>query len=337
MQSTLFHTLKIGSLTLNTNIFVAPLAGYTNLPTRLVYRTGGAIVAYTEMVSALGLHYNYTKSAGLLKSATNDKPLGIQLFGPDATSILQAFLKIKHENFDIVDINCGCSVRKILKGKAGAYLLQDPDEIHNIIKLLKQNTDKPVTLKIRSGWDKQSINYLDVLAAAENAGADLITFHPRTRAMLFSGKAQWEQITDLKQKASIPVIGNGDIFTADDAVNMMRQTGCDGVMLARGVIENPFLVSEVLARFKGETYTPPDLAARFDQMIKHCAMFVEYCGEREGMILFRKFIRGYIKGLPSVSRLRQELNNLHSYSLFEKKIVEYTNFLQKNNFPAAPC
>ena len=236
---------------------------------------------------------------------------------------MNAFLKIKDKKFDLIDINCGCSVRKVLRSGSGALLLKNPDEIYKIIYLLKQNTDKPVTLKIRSGWDNSQLNYLEVLDAAVKAGADLITFHPRTKSMMFKGHADWDLIRIMKQKSPIPVIGNGDIFNAQDAINMFKQTGCDGIMLARGLIENPFLVEEVKASLTDISYSPPSLETRINVLLKHCSLMVEYYGEKKGILDFRKFIRGYLKGLPNISILRQKLNVIDNYNDFSELINQY--------------
>lgn len=324
----LHHDLIIGNLKLFSNIFIAPLAGYTNLPSRLIYRSQGAGMAYTEMVSALGLKYNFNKSAKLLKSNNNDKPLGIQLFGPDSQSILNAFLKIKKIKFDLIDINCGCSIKKVLKAKSGAYLLQNPEEIYKIIKSLKNNTDKPVTIKIRSGWTESTINYIDVLDASVKAGVDLITFHPRTRSMIFKGKVDWGLIKVMKEKSPVPVIGNGDIFNGPDAVKMIYETGCDGIMLARGLIENPFLVEEVKAFLMNIPYAAPSIEKKINTMLHHCQMMVKYYGEKTGIFEFRKFIRGYLKNLPEVSKIRQALNKIDNFKSFYAIVNEYFEYLK---------
>ncbi len=326
----LFHNLTIGNLKLKSNIFIAPLAGYTNLPTRIIYRSQGAGIAYSEMVSAIGLKYNFDKSFKLLKSDTLDKPLGIQLFGPDPESFFNAYLKIKDSNFDLIDINCGCSVKKVLRAKSGAELLKKPDEIFKIVKTIKDNCSKPVSIKIRSGWDVRSINYLEVMDASIKSGVDLITFHPRTRSMLFKGKADWSLIKIMKEKSSVPIIGNGDIFTGEDAVKMINETGCDGVMVARGLIENPFLIEEVKAYLEGQSYTYPTLEKRINTMLTHCRMMVEYYDERTGIFEFRKFIRGYLKGLPNISKVRQILNNIENFNEFKKITNEYYDYLSKN-------
>lgn len=324
----LFHDLTIGNLKLESNIFIAPLAGYTNLPTRIIYRSQGAGIAYSEMVSALGLKYNFDKSFKLLKSEKMDKPLGIQIFGPDSESFLNAYLKIKDSNFDLIDINCGCSVKKVLKAKSGADLLKRPDEIYKIVKTIKENCSKPVTIKIRSGWNEQSINYLEVLDASIKGGADLVTFHPRTRSMMFKGKANWNLIRNMKEKSSVPIIGNGDIFTGEDAVRMINETGCDGIMIARGLIENPFLIEEVKAHLKGQSYTPPSLGKKIDTMINHCKIMVEYFGEKTGIFEFRKFIRGYLKNLKDVSKIRQILNRIDNFDEFKRNASKYYQLLK---------
>jgi tRNA-dihydrouridine synthase B len=326
----LFHNITIGNLKLKSNIFIAPLAGYTNLPTRIIYRSQGAGIAYSEMVSALGLNYNFDKSFKLIKTEKPDKPLGVQLFGPDSKSFLNAYLKIKDSDFDLLDINCGCSVKKVLKAKSGADLLKRPDEIYKIVKTIKDNCDKPVTIKIRSGWNEQSLNYLEVLDASIKGGIDLVTFHPRTRSMLFAGKADWKLIKIMKEKSSVPIIGNGDIFTGEGAVQMINETGCDGIMVARGLIENPFLIEEVKAHLKGQTYSPPSLDKRIDTMITHCKMMVEYFGEKTGICEFRKFVRGYLKNLKDVSKIRQILNKIENFNEFKKIIFDYHQLLKND-------
>ena len=332
MKNNYFHSIKIGNLDVAGNIFVAPLAGYTNLPTRLLYRKQGANVAYAEMVSAEGLNYNFGKSVKLIDTCDEDKLLGVQLFGFNAERFRCAFEKIKTESFDIIDINCGCSVKKIVKNNSGAALLKSPDEIYRTIKGLKELTDKPVTLKIRSGWDSQSINYLEVYDAAEKAGASLITLHPRTKSMLFSGKADWQHIQTLKQHSKIPVIGNGDIFTADDAVRMFEETGCDGIMLARGIIENPFLIEEIIAKLTGTVYIPKTPEEKLAAAVEHCRNLENYMQNPErAMIEFRKFFHGYVKGLPGVSNLRIAVNSIMSCDELEKTIDLYKErILQKS-------
>ncbi len=332
MKNNYFHPIKIGNLDVAGNIFIAPLAGYTNLPTRLFYRKQGASVAYAEMVSAEGLNYNFNKSVKLIDTCDEDKLLGVQLFGYNAERFLSAFEKIKNENFDIIDINCGCSVKKVIKSNSGAALLKSPDEIYRTIKGLKESTDKPVTLKIRSGWDLQNINYQEVYDAAEKGGASLITLHPRTKSMLFSGKADWKHIKSLKKCSKIPVIGNGDIFTADDAVRMFEETGCDGIMLARGVIENPFLVEEIIAKLTNTTYIPRSSEEKLNAAVSHCRSFENYMQNAERAIAeFRKFFHGYVKGLPGVSNLRAAVNSASSSDELEDLVNLYKDRVLKKS------
>lgn len=325
-----FKNIKIGSFLIESNVFIAPLSGYTNLPTRKILRELGARLCYAEMISAEGLNYNFTKSVSLIETENGDRPLGIQLFGPNEDRIAMAFEKIKNYNFDLVDINCGCSVKKIIKSNCGATLLKSPDTIYRILVKLKTLTDKPITIKIRSGWDKESINFLEVLDAAERGGASLITLHPRTKSMLFDGKADWNHIRILKEKAKILVIGNGDIFTVDDAIRMFKETNCDGIMLARGIIENPFLIEEIIARLKNISYNEPNIKRRVEILLKHCKLMVDYYGEECGMKEFRKYFRGYLKGYPSVSKLRDEVNKVLSFEKFKSLVLDYCDYLEIN-------
>lgn len=324
------HPLKIGNLNLKTNILIAPISGYTNLPSRLVYREQNNCLFFTEMVSALGLLNNFNKSVNIIKSEINDTPLGIQIFGPDSEKILRAFLKIKNLHFDLIDINCGCSIKKVVNSYSGAYLLQKPAEIYNIIKLLKENTDKPVSIKIRSGWDNSSINFFEILDSAQSAAADMITFHPRTKSMLFKGKADWQLIKLLKEKSKIPVIANGDIFTGNDALNIFDATKCDGIMIARGLIENPFLIEEITYSLSSETYSPPLFEKRKTTLLRHCELMIKYFGEKRGICSFRKYLRGYLKGMPESSRLKQKLQDIDNLKNFVKIINDYFHSLEFN-------
>jgi len=324
----LFKPIKIKNLILKNNVFVAPLAGYTNLPTRLIFREQNCAICYSEMVSAMGLNFNFNKSSKLIDINQIDRPIGIQLFGSNADIIFKAFLSLNNFDYDLIDINCGCSVKKVINAKSGAFLLKDPDGIYKIVKILKDNTDKPVTLKIRSGWDKDNINFLEILDSCTKAKADLITFHPRTKSMLFKGIAEWDQIRILKEASPIPVIGNGDIFTGSDAVRMMEATGCDGIMLARGLIENPFLIEETICALKNEEYNKPDTDKRMKTMLKHCSLIISYMGEKRGLANFRKFASGYVKGLPGASKFRQKINHLVKHEDFIKTVDEYNNYIK---------
>ncbi|MBP7553951.1 MAG: tRNA-dihydrouridine synthase [Spirochaetes bacterium] len=313
----LLHNIQLKNLTLNNNIFLAPLAGYTSYPTRNIYKMQGDFTCYTEMISAEGLNHSFKKSAELIDTKTHESPIGIQLFGPSADKILSAFLKIRQFYFDIVDINCGCSIKKVLKSNSGAYLLNYPDEIYKIILRLKNETDKPVTIKIRSGYDNCRKNYLEIHDAAVKAGVDMITFHPRTRSMLFSGKADWSLIKDMKKNSPIPIIGNGDIFSADDAIRIMDETNCDGIMIARGIIENPFLFDEIFAKFNSKLYNPPSASERVERLLLHSKSLVDFFGENKGIREIRKFVKGYLKSLPDISIVRQRLGEVDNFSDFE--------------------
>ena len=273
------------------------------------------------MVSSEGLHYNYNKSVKLINTAQGICLLACNLFVA-IESIFRAFELIRNESFDLVDLNCGCSVRKIINSGSGATLLKNPDEIYAIIKGLVHLTDKPVTLKIRSGWNHSSINFKEVYQAAYSAGASLITLHPRTKSMLFSGKANWEHIAELKEMSEIPVIGNGDIYTLDDALRMFQETKCDGIMLARGVLENPFLIEEIAHYLRGEKYETPSLEKRFELAKEHLSALITYEGNEEKAIFeFRKFVKGYARNAPGITNLRQAINQATTYhevsSLFD--------------------
>ena len=327
-MANLLHPIKLKSWEIPCNVMAAPLAGYTSLATRIAYRRNGAqnvkpYLCFAEMVSVEGLYYGFDKSAALLKTSECDTPFGIQLFGANVEKIKRGFERIADFPFDVIDLNCGCSIKKVLKSFSGAYLLKSPDEIYRILSYLVSATDKPVTLKIRSGYNRENVNYLEVLSAAEAAGAQMITLHPRTCMQLFNGKADWTQIADLKAHAKIPVIGNGDLFSADDVVAMMTQTGCDGIMLARGLIDDPFLMEQVCCRLEGIEYHEPSLSERVQAMFAHLEGFISEFGELGGLREFRKFTKGYLKGIPDVAKLRCSLNFAETYEEFKRLVGEF--------------
>ncbi|HOF00202.1 MAG TPA: tRNA-dihydrouridine synthase family protein [Spirochaetota bacterium] len=323
----LLHNIQLKNLTLNNNIFLAPLAGYTSYPTRKIYKMQGNFTCYSEMISAEGLNHSFRKSIEIIDTKAHESPVGIQLFGPNADKILSAFLKIRQFYFDIVDINCGCSIKKVLKSNSGAYLLNNPDEIYRIILRLKNETDKPVTIKMRSGYDNCRKNYLQVHEAAVKAGVDMITFHPRTRAMLFSGKADWSLIKEMKKISPVPIIGNGDIFSADDAIRMINETNCDGVMIARGIIENPFLFDEIFAKFNSKAYNSPSASDRVERLLLHCKSLADFYGENRGIREIKKFVKGYLKSLPDISIIRRRLGEVNNFTDFENILKNFLKSL----------
>ncbi len=299
--------LAIGSLVLPNNLSLAPMAGITNLPVRLLAREMGAALCFTEMVSVNGLVREGEKSFDLVRSIPADRPLGIQLFGDEPACMAEG-ARLVAEYGDLIDINMGCPVRKVVNSGAGSALLRDPARVREIIRAVRRVTNLPLTIKIRTGWDAADLTFLKVALIAEGEGCDAITLHPRSRAQMFEGHADWAKIAELKEAVAIPVIGSGDLFTAEDAVAMLSQTGCDGVMFARGGLGNPWIFREALALMAGRKPVPPTPAERLAVALRHLELFVGLAGDRVAVREMRKHLSWYVRGLPGAARFREAIN-----------------------------
>jgi tRNA-dihydrouridine synthase B len=304
--------VKIGTLTLENKTILAPLAGITNLPFRLIVKEQGCALVCSEMISAYGLVRNSRKTVQMLASAPEEKPLSIQLFGADPDVMAAAAAMVEASGADVLDINFGCSVKKIIKIAAGAALMREPETAEALIKSVRRAVKIPLTIKIRTGWEKSGKQALHLAEVAEACGVDAIALHPRTATQGFGGTADWPLIAAVKQKVSIPVIGNGDIWTADDARNMIEETGCDFIMIGRGAIGNPWIFREVQARLNGRSLPPADLALRFDTMQRYLAATVEYFGEKQACFMMRSRLGWFVKGLPYSSKFREAIKQISS-------------------------
>lgn len=309
----MLNSLTIGSLVLAHNVVLAPLAGITNLPFRLICRAQGASLAFTEMVSVNGLVREGVRTLALLKSCAEDRPLGIQLFGDSPADLAEAARMVEGYG-DLLDINMGCPVRKVVGTGAGSALLQDPLKIASIIRAVRAATSLPLTIKIRSGWHCGDNVYLDVARIAEEEGCDAVTLHPRSRSQMFSGKADWNQIGEMKAALSIPVLGSGDLFTAQDCLRMLRETGCDGIMIARGALGNPWVFRQTIELSEQGRFTPVSAAERADTIVSHLALFTEECGETVAVREMKKHIGWYAKGFAGASDIRRAANSAHTTS-----------------------
>jgi len=303
--------LTIGSLLLKHNVVLAPLAGITNLSFRLLCRKAGASLAYTEMVSVNGLVREGSKTLALLKSSSEDRPLGIQLFGDKPADLAEA-ARIVEGYGDLLDINMGCPVRKVVGTGAGSALLQEPLKIAAIIRAVRAATSLPLTIKIRSGWHCGDNVFQEVGRIAEAEGCDAITLHPRSRSLMFSGEADWTQLREMKEKLSIPVLGSGDLFTPDDCLRMLRETGCDGIMVARGALGNPWIFRQLLELEETGKYPPVGTAERADTIINHLTLFIEELGEAVAVREIKKHIGWYAKGFTGASEVRRGANSAQS-------------------------
>jgi nifR3 family TIM-barrel protein len=290
-------------------IILAPMAGITNLPFRRIMKEFGAALVYSEMISANGLIRAGKKTRQLLDSHADEAPLGIQLFGDDAQVLAQAAAMIADTAF-LIDINMGCPVKKVVGSGAGSALLKDPQKIGKILATLRSVYQGPLTIKIRSGWDAPSINYLEIGKIAENEGVDAITLHPRTRAQGFSGCADWEHIATLKEKITIPVFGSGDIFSAEDGVKMLRSTNCDAIMIGRGSYGNPWLLRQILELLHERPLCAPTPAEKLTVALRHLDLYREQFGERKTLLDMRKHLCWYARGLAGASHFRLQLQQL---------------------------
>jgi nifR3 family TIM-barrel protein len=303
----MINKLAIGALTLKNNLILAPMAGITDLPLRLIAREYGASLCLTEMISAHGLARNGRKTFELLRSAPEDRPLGIQLFGDDPALLAEGARAVE-EYGDLIDINMGCPVKKVVNSGAGSALLREPEKVKSVIRAVRKATRLPLTVKIRTGWSSREHTFLEIARIAEEEGCDAITLHPRNRAEMFGNKADWSRITELKKSVGIPVIGSGDLFSARDIMDMLDQTGCDGVMVARGVLGNPWIFSEALMLLNGKEPRAPSQAERLDTALRHMEMLVGLVGEEPALRELRKHLAWYTRGLPGAAQVRDAIN-----------------------------
>jgi tRNA-dihydrouridine synthase B len=319
--------MKIGTVTLNNNVILAPLAGITNLPFRLMAKEAGCGLVCSEMVSSHGLVYKSGKTEQLLNSVPAEKPLSAQIFGAQPDIMAEAAAIVEGMGVDIIDINFGCAVRKVVRTGSGVALMNTPEKAETLLKAVRKAVRIPLTIKIRTGWNPSGEQAFNIAQIAEGCGVDAVAVHPRTAGQLFSGRADWSIIAAVKKKVSIPVIGNGDIFSAQDAVNMLAETGCDGIMIGRKAMGNPDIFSQVLARLNGNVDTDEDFSRRFDIMIRYLKASVEYIGEAPACRMMRSRLGWFAKEMPNSSRFRQSIKHLSS----EKEGIELIN-AYRNSF-----
>ena len=323
-----YKPFTIGSLKLENPLILAPMAGITSLPYRRTMKSFGTSLVFTEMISANGLIRDGLKTFELLETCPEEKPLGIQLFGDDPTVLGRAAAMVA-ERADLLDINMGCPVKKVVRSGAGSALLQTPRKVGQIIEAVRAVFKGPLSIKIRSGWEQPNINFLEVGNIARDTGVDAICLHPRTRTQGFGGKADWQQMAELKAKLDIPVIGSGDLFTAVDIVNMLTATGCDAVMIARGGYGNPWIISQALAILQGREAISPNPAERWKIARQHLQWHADQFGEHKAMLEMRKHLSWYVRGLPGASHFRSQLQSLNCWvdlleycDLFFEKVLE---------------
>lgn len=322
--------VNIGNIRFSNNIFLAPMAGITDLSFRTICREKGAGLVFTEMVSAKGLYYKDRGTEMLTKIGNNERPVGIQIFGSDPkimASIVEKDLNLREE-IDIIDINMGCPAPKIVKNQDGSALMKNPKLIKEILKNVVKVSKKPVTIKIRMGWDSNMINGIDIAKIAEEEGVSALTIHGRTRDMFYSGKADWDFIAKVKESVSIPVIGNGDVFEPQDGIDLMNHTRCDAIAIGRGAMGNPWIFERVQNLMEEKADRVPNAKEIIDMAIRHLDMVCEMKGERVGIREMRKHLAWYLKGMKNSNEVKNKINMAESREMVKGLLMDY---LEKNS------
>lgn len=311
--------LRIGTIELENPIVLAPMAGVTDLPFRLLCKEQQAGLLCMEMISAKAIFFGNKNSEKLMEIHPGEHPISLQLFGSDPEIISEMAKKIEERPFDILDLNMGCPVPKVVNNLEGSALLKNPSLIGEIVRKTAKAIKKPVTAKIRKGFAEEDIDIVEIARIIEGSGAAAIAVHGRTREQYYSGKADWEAIRRIKEAVSIPVIGNGDVDSPEKAREMLDQTGCDGVMVGRAARGNPWIFSRIRAYImEGKRLPPPDKEQIRQMILRHARMLIEYKGQYTGMREMRKHVAWYTAGMPHSAGLRREMNQLEDYGQLER-------------------
>ncbi len=304
--------MKIGGLVLENPLILAPMAGITELPFRRLAKEAGCALVVTEMVSTNGLVHGSNRTAQLLATHPAERPLSAQIFGADPEVMREGAQIVQSAGADLLDVNLGCSVRKVIRQGAGVALMREPQKLEAILRAIRSATSVPLTIKMRTGWEPSGDEAVRAAHIAEQCGVDAIAIHPRTATQGFGGKADWSLIARLKDSVSIPVIGNGDIQGPEDVLRMQRETGCDAVMIGRAAIGNPWVFTEALGLLQSSTSRRPDLRERLHTVVRYIAYSVECFGESRAVLMMRSRLGWFTKGLPRRSRFRASIARLET-------------------------
>ncbi|MGL5206860.1 MAG: tRNA dihydrouridine synthase DusB [Acidaminococcaceae bacterium] len=325
--------MRLGNIELEVPLALAPMAGITDLPFRVICREQGCGFTVSEMVSAKGLLYNNSKTFEMLKIAEAERPTAIQLFGSEPHELAQASVMVEKAGADMIDFNMGCPVPKIVNNGDGSALMKNPELAYEILARMVDAVKIPVTVKFRSGWSDKSINAVEIARKAEKAGVAAVAVHARTREQFYAGKADWAVIRDVKQAVGIPVFGNGDIKSAADGARMLAETGCDGLMVGRGADGNPWIFKELRAMLLGQELPQHvEVSKRFAMIIRHLEMLVDHKGETVAVKEMRRHINSYIKGLPHAAEYRAKFNQIESREDCKSMLKEYGRKIDLNDF-----
>jgi len=322
--------MKIGPIRLENPTILAPLAGITNLPFRIIAREAGCGMFCSEMISANGLVHRSQKTLRMLDSVPEEKPLSVQIFGADPDIMADAAAMVAASGADILDINFGCSVHKVVKTGAGVALMREFELTSTLLSAVRRAVSIPITIKVRSGWDASGQEAVRICKIAEECGVDAVAVHPRTARQGFRGRADWRVIKSVRQAVGIPVVGNGDILTPDDAMAMMAETGCDGIMVGRAAIGNPAIFSLIVARFKNRETPVVDTKQRLAVMRRYLAASIDYLGEFHACRMMRSRLGWFSKGLPCSSRFRESIKQISTEADAVAAIDRFEELLSKH-------
>ncbi len=316
--------MKIGNVILDNTVFLSPMAGVTDLPFRLICKEQDCGMLYTEMINAKALCYDDQNTKKMLKIENEEHPVAVQIFGSDPDFMGGAAEILNEYPNEILDINMGCPAPKVVKNGDGSALMKNPKLAEEVLKSVVKKSKKPVTLKIRKGWDDKNLNALEIAKIAESSGISALAIHGRTREQYYSGKADWDIIAKIKESINIPVIGNGDVFEVEDAINMLNKTNCDAIMIGRGAQGNPWIFKRINHYMKtGEILPEPTCDEKINTALKHLKLAVKEHGEYVAVREMRKHIAWYLKGLRGSARLRDEINKIESYEEVVNKLTYY--------------
>ena len=316
--------MKIGNVQLDNEVFLSPMAGVTDLPFRTICKEKGCGMLYTEMINAKALCYDDENTKKMLRMDKDEHPVAVQIFGSDPEFMGKAAIIMNQYPNEILDIHMGCPAPKVIKNGDGSALMRNPKLAAEVLTAVVKNSEKPVTLKIRKGWDDDSVNAVEIAKIAEECGISALAIHGRTREQFYSGKADWDIIAEIKQAINIPVIGNGDVFEVEDAVNMLEKTKCDAIMIGRGAQGNPWIFNRINHYMKtGEILPEPTLEEKITTAIRHMNLAVAEHGDYVAVREMRKHIGWYLKGLKNSAKYRDQINKITDYKEVIAMLEEY--------------